>query len=538
MSRAPDHRVPTSLGSKVLATGGLAPGKNARAVLALFVLLSLLAGLFLGPGLAIGPSLDAAVFTQVAHQLAHGATLYVSAWDHKPPGAYLVYAGLQVALPWLAPWTVTWLVSVLATAATGVAVERSVAALGARRWVGWLSAALSVAFMAQYLTALGGGLTEPLAALPATVALALSIRAGGGGLRPLVIGILLGLSLLVSLQLAPAALAIGIFAMLAHDASAPRFTRLVVRGALLVLGALAPWVAIAAWLAITGALGAAVQALVVYAGAYRSGNAAYGGELSSAPAAWTTLSSLVLIAPALLGTLAFARAADRRRTLLWALLLWIGLSLVFLAFQGRFIAHYAIPLAIPLGVLAGAGIDPAASRWRATAPIARAILGTAFAFLLAGSVMAGVLGGRYDFSANQALDAQVGAVADYLDAHAPADGTLFVWGNVPQLYLASGYTPATRYSFLYPLTTAGYVTTDLVQAVVDEMQANPPQYVVDAGSSQPGDAGFLPLLMARPVANEGRDVDLLDPLRQLIRGHYRLVDTIDGWPLYSRRTAS
>jgi hypothetical protein len=538
MTRAPDNRAQASLGSKVLATGGTSAGQNARAVIALFVVLSLLAGLLLAPGLAIGPSLDAAVFTQVAHQLAHGATLYVSAWDHKPPGAYLTYAGAQAALPWLAPWTVTWLVSVLATAGTGVAVERTVAALGARRWVGWIAAAFSVAFMAQYLTALGGGLTEPLATLPATVALALSIRAAGGGLRPLVIGILLGLSLLVSLQLAPAALAIAVFAVVVRDPAGSRSPRRPVRVALLALGAATPWLAVVAWLAAAGALGAAVQALVVYAGAYRSGNAAYGGELSSAPAAWTTLSALMLIAPAILGALDLGRSSGLRRILAWSLLLWIGVSVAFFVYQGRFIAHYAIPLAVPLGVLAGAGMELAASRWAATAPAGRVVLGVSVGAVLVISVMAGVLGGRYDFSANQALDAQVGAVADYLDAHAPADGTLFVWGNVPQLYLASGYTPATRYSFLYPLTTAGYVTTDLVQAVVDEMQANPPQYVVDAGSSQPGDAGFLPLLVARPVADEGRDVDLLDPLRQLIRDHYRLVDTIDGWPVYSRRTAS
>ena len=57
-----------------------------------FAALSLLATGLLLPGLLTGPSLDAAVFLDVATHLRAGDTLYVDAWDHKPPGIYLILA--------------------------------------------------------------------------------------------------------------------------------------------------------------------------------------------------------------------------------------------------------------------------------------------------------------------------------------------------------------------------------------------------------------------------------------------------------------
>ncbi|HEX5578085.1 MAG TPA: hypothetical protein VFY43_00275, partial [Candidatus Limnocylindria bacterium] len=89
------------------------------------------------------------------------------------------------------------------------------------------------------------------------------------------------------------------------------------------------------------------------------------------------------------------------------------------------------------------------------------------------------------------------------------------------------------YVYLLPLTTPGFVTDDLVASVLEEWTANPPAAIVDAGSSQPGIAGLPPLLVDRPVLPlDGRDADLLEPLRTFVRERYVQATTVDGWPVY------
>jgi hypothetical protein len=115
-------------------------------------------------------------------------------------------------------------------------------------------------------------------------------------------------------------------------------------------------------------------------------------------------------------------------------------------------------------------------------------------------------------------------------------GDLLVWGNEPRLYEVAGRAPATRYSYLYPLTTPGYSTPAMVDEVARQLAETPPAVVVDAGSSAPGQPGFLPLLIARPIATDGRDLDLLDPLRTFVAANYRLASTVAGWPIYVLRS--
>ena len=118
-----------------------------------------------------------------------------------------------------------------------------------------------------------------------------------------------------------------------------------------------------------------------------------------------------------------------------------------------------------------------------------------------------------------------------------SDDEILVWGNRAELYLAAERRPAIRYSFLYPLTTPGYVDSELIQQVLSDLVTDPPVLVVDAGSSQPGSPGFLPLLIDRPVAPEGREADMLRPLREFIGTNYELVAEGAGWPIYRLRVA-
>jgi hypothetical protein len=287
----------------------------------------------------------------------------------------------------------------------------------------------------------------------------------------------------------------------------------------------------------TGTLGAAIDAVFGYGAAYRTASSAFGAELSRAPAAWTVLSALVLVTSAALGGVALWRAGPTRRRVLYAAAAWIAVALALFVFQGRFIAHYAIPLAIPLGILAGAGLEATAGRWqRATSP-ARFALALPLGVALIASAIAGFLGGRYELVANEELSHQLATAAEYVKDHSEPDDTILVWGNRPELYLAAERGPAIAYRFMYPLTTDGYVTTALVARVRADMSEDPPLLVVDAGSAEPGAPGFLPLLIDRPVTREGREVEMLEPLRDYIRANYELLAESGGWPIYRLRAA-
>jgi 4-amino-4-deoxy-L-arabinose transferase-like glycosyltransferase len=248
------------------------------------------------------------------------------------------------------------------------------------------------------------------------------------------------------------------------------------------------------------------------------------------------LASLFLVTPALLGTLSFARMPPTQRAVAIASMLWIGLSLVVFVVQGRFYAHYAIPLAVPLGILAGLGLQRMAESWgRARSPGRRAMIVLPLATTLAVSLFAGIVSGAMQLTPIQDESGRMDAVAARL--RLLPSGTLLVWGNAPRLYDLAGRAPATRYSYMYPLTTPGYTTDAMIEDVARELAADPPEVVVDAGSSAPGQPGFLPLLIDRPIATDGRDLDLLDPLRSFVRERYDLAATVAGWPIYVLRSS-
>jgi hypothetical protein len=124
------------------------------------------------------------------------------------------------------------------------------------------------------------------------------------------------------------------------------------------------------------------------------------------------------------------------------------------------------------------------------------------------------------------------AVAKLISATSEGDDTIWVWGNKPQIYLAASRRDATPYDYLYPLVTPGYGSAAQIQKTLDSLRTRPPAVIVDAGSAEPGAAGFQPLLIPRPVASDGRDLDLLDPLRSFVREHYRAAATVAGWVVY------
>jgi len=466
------------------------------------------------PGLFAGPSLDAGVFTLVGWQITNGDVPYVDAWDHKPPGIHLVHA-LANALPGTEAWTWTWTLSVVATVATSVIVVRIVARYvrGASATAAGTACALG---LSHFVLSLGGGMSESFAVLPATTALAVVLRDTRSSARCLLAGVLVGLAVITSPQLLPAGAAC--LAVLLVRGGVAALTAYVIGGALSGLVVVGALVGLGAWPAF-------LDAVIHYNAAYRQAD---GPAFALVP--WATLTLIFLLFPALAGALAYRRVDPAARTVIVASVTWILASVMLTAVQGRLYGHYALGLAIPLSLLAAIGIDDALNRLCGT--VVRLVGALVLAALVLLSLVVGAAGGRMEMAMIEALNARASAVAAWAEREGLAGEAMLVWGNAPQAYAFNGSEPTLRYGFLYPLTTPGYVTEERVAAAFADLEAAPPTLVIDAGSSAPSAPGFLPLLIDRPVATDGRDVDLLDPLRDFVANQYELVDTVKGWPVY------
>ncbi len=490
-----------------------------------------LAGVLMLPGLLTGPSLDAAVFVHVAGRMLDGATLYVDAWDHKPPGIFLMEMASRLASGWLGSWPSAWLVSVISIAATGWLVAITAGRIGVGRLGRWLAGTAVVLACAQPLVSLGGGMTEPPATALAMAALALAT----GPIRkwtPAATGALLSGSILTSFLLLPAVVVVGALTI-AHD-------RRMGSVAGLVLGAGLPLAAVGAWLAGSGAVAAAWDALIVYNAAYRDANRAVGFELSRPVISWLLLCTLFVVPPAALGAMTGLRARGESRGVAAACLGWIGVVAVLVVFQNRVFAHYAVAVLAPAGVLCALGVEGVRERWRrATGPRAarrRWLLGAPLAIALLVSVAAAAaLGTANEVSGlTPGRIARIEAVASAVDQLVDQQARVLVWGNEPRLYLELGRPIAIRYPYFFPLTTPGYASEALTANLLAELRASPPAAIIDAGSWSPGAAGFLPLLIGRPVATTGRDADFLDSIRAFVATRYALADIGAGWPIYVR----
>jgi hypothetical protein len=428
-------------------------------------------------GLISGPDTDSAVFAVLGEGIGRGQIPYLDLWDHKPPGVYLIAAGaaLMPGITW--PWM--WAFSVIAT----------VAAAYLLMWITNARAALLAAFcMAAFPAAQGGGLTEPFAALPAVAALVLATRE-----RFVWAGLAIGCSLLISLQFAGALAALAVLA--------PRSMLKVGAG---IGVALLP---LSMWLVMSGAGAEAVDALWRYQLAYASLDRS--GDLEN-------LAGL-LIVPLPLVAIALMRRNGISRLEL-AATAWLIAGVALIAIQGRLFAHYAIPLVIPLAILAARPINDIARtrNWVLVAVITAYVL---WAQLAAVATL---------------RDRNVGEreVASWIQANAQPKEGLLVWGHEPDIYLEAEGRPVGRYVYLLPLTTPGYVSESMVSAWVRELRADPPELIVDSEAANPfwgPDDFFRP---PPPKAAGGRDADSVAEFRDWVRAHYTLVAEVHGRKIY------
>lgn len=466
------------------------------------------------PGLFAGPSLDAGVFALVGWQITAGDLPYVDAWDHKPPGVHLVHA-LANVLPGADSWVWTWALSVLAAVVSSVIVVRIVAAY-ARDAVAIAAGAACALALGHFVLSLGGGMSESFAVLPATAALAVVLRDTRSPAPSVLAGVLVGVAVIISPQLLPAGVACAV--VLLARSGVPALTAY-------VLGGVASGLALVGTLFVLGAWPAFADAVIDYNAAYRQ---AAGPAFALLP--WITLTLVFVLAPALAAALAYRRVAPGPQMIIAAGVTWVIVSMVLAAVQGRLYGHYALGLVTPLSLLAAIGVEDALHRQQAT--VVRLTGGLVLAGLVPLSLAVGAAGARMEIAMVDAVNVRAAAVAAWAEREGFQGAPTLVWGNAPQVYTFNDSPPGLRYGFLYPLTTPGYASTDRIADALAELEAAPPTLVIDAGSSAPGEPGFLPLLIDRPVATDGRDLDLLDPLRGFVSDRYELLDTVQGWPVY------
>jgi hypothetical protein len=199
--------------------------------------------------------------------------------------------------------------------------------------------------------------------------------------------------------------------------------------------------------------------------------------------------------------------------------LWLASGAVSVAIGLRFFGHYYLQLVPPLVLLAAVALSRA-SRRALTVTIAIALVG-GMMFSAAGY-----------FLKPFGPEPEYQRVARYLATHANANDYVQVWGNVPEIYWASGTRPATRFiatnSLLAknePGRPATAPSSEPDQQVwkwfFRDLDEHPPRYIVDTAPAQVRDADRSP-------------ISDFPHFERYVRDHYRLTRTIDGFRIYER----
>jgi hypothetical protein len=404
-------------------------------------------------------------------RMLHGALPYVDIWDRKPIGLFLIYAAIRLlggegVLQYQ-------LVATLFAAATGFVIARI-----ARSLAGPHGAAASGVVYILYLGLFGGeGGQSPvfynLFVALAALAMLYAARPAGAQSRPFAIGSIAMLLIGVAMQVKYTALFEGMFFGLAllwfaWQRGAGRTVLAAMAGGW-IFAALLPTLAAWGWYAAIGHGDAFVQANFLSI-LDRSSD---GTGIVLKRLGWIALCLAPLGLAAWLGRGAARPPSEDVRRLLqgWAIAA-IGGVLIF----GTFFDHYALPLLVPLCVLAApwfgdaeAGLVLAASttRWRIPAGVAMMALASAISLMIVN-----------DNRRDRGWGPQVEKMADYIRPQ--LKDCLFVFDGEPALYRMTGSCLPTRWPFPSHLSLSREsraIGTDPL-AELHRIMAKRPEFVV------------------------------------------------------------
>ncbi|MFL5815514.1 MAG: ArnT family glycosyltransferase [Bdellovibrionia bacterium] len=484
---------------------------------------------------------DEAIYDAMAQVINSGGVMYRDALDHKPPGLAYVYAAVER----LVGAHSAGMLGIQAVHAFGILLTAlTVFGLFAlarellKRELWWVPAVLygivSSTRCAYDGLALNG---EILMNTPTVFAVLAVIWAGKskGGRRVLLdlsAGALMGLAGLAKWQALVAGLA---FPFLGFDNST-YLKRIFQRGPFWLIGLLTPVVGAALYFKSHGVLTEFLQ----WGGLFNLRYISEGPDLIWAlkrlatQLAAVVLPSIVFYAAASYGLFATIRKGWARGPERYAvnagLFIWAIVSILSVAIGGRFFGHYFLQAELPLCLIAA---GPLYRAWmRAPKTIGAAIAIPAL-FFFAISLKPEATHAIFD-----AGEPDWERVGQAISRQSKPDDTLFVWGNVPELYHYSQRKMGTRFSFCNYLTglspgtrseyDPSYQPAQVSEAwplLLQDLQNRRPSIIVDTAS-----AGW------KSYAKFG--ISRYPEFQAFLKAHYRAIDrtpaSLGGATLYRR----
>jgi hypothetical protein len=231
---------------------------------------------------------------------------------------------------------------------------------------------------------------------------------------------------------------------------------------------------------------------------------------------WRGVQRTVVLAGLEIGIVLLSAQAWRRRWAAPELWVWLASSAVAVVAGLRFFGHYYLELIAPLSLIATPAVIDLASQWRRW--VYAAIVVPALGVTGAGFVQAGDEGIQ-----------RFPVLAQRVKAVTNADDTLFIWGQLPELYWAADREPATRFIHTGFLTGnsgerpngTGRPSDGIPGAwnmLARDLSARPPDLVADLTHADIRGSQYYPLSTT--------------PLWKTIVRDYHLVATVDGVRLY------
>ncbi len=431
---------------------------------------------------------DHGMMASVGAVIAEGGAPYLDAWEMKGPLAYIPFA-LSAALFGNTMWGVR-VVDLAILIPALYCFHRTIGALtsfaigaGAGLALYFWIASQGFFFTAQ---------PEDWVMALATMAMCLLLRPNAvAAVRPwvfLLMGALSGCTGLIKTHFLGFGLAPLVFLAIASDLNVRR--RLVLAG-WLAAGALAPIAAVLAWLAAHGAIGAFVEAYLIF------NLTSYGGAQS------LDLRGLALgvlgfftqgPAPIMLPFAAAGIWARRREPIIIApLLAWLGVAFFVVLVQGKLFVYHWFPLYAPLLFCAALGAHALGRSAQGAAP-ARILAGAAALLLLAQVVIepardvlhwskmarGGNMQAYYsEYVFNEVYSAgDMVAAARYVRSRTGVNDSLFVWGNDAIIRFLANRPDATRFTHVLPLKAPGPLRAGSRAELMRDLAAAPPAYIL------------------------------------------------------------
>jgi hypothetical protein len=319
----------------------------------------------------------------------------------------------------------------------------------------------------------------------------------------------------ISVQALPAAVALvvaSVFADMDRRAAVRRVVSAIVGGAVVPL-------AIGSWLAARGALGDAVDQVLVYNSSYRAVSSGFGYVLLA-----TVLLLGCLIVPIAIAVVRMARRPRDFNRVQWLCLAWSAGQVASLAFENRLFLHYLILLVPPAVILSGPGFEWMIGAIRVPGRGPKGVatglaIATAALFAVSATAAGGLAG--VTMAGAGTGHAVTDDTSAWIDANTPASASVFLWGNDTDIYLVARRNPYDRLVYQFPMVTAGYWSPDRTAAILAEWTASPPAVIVETPAT-------VPMFRPKTDTNDPREYDTLAPLRDFVRANYRLAASFGG----------